>query len=62
MRAGSWTVTMDAPQPWPGPPEPTRVTDVPWLEPYPDVLLDQLNGSEPRPEARDRCPAFRCSL
>ncbi|MGH3297499.1 MAG: RNA polymerase subunit sigma-70 [Trebonia sp.] len=52
MRAGSQTVTMDAPQSWTDPPEPTRVTDVPWLEPYPDVLLDQLTGSEPGPEAR----------
>ena len=52
LRAGSRTVTMDAPQSWPDPPEPTRVTDVPWLEPYPDVLLDQLTGSEPGPEAR----------
>ena len=52
LRAGSRTVTMDVPQSWPDPPEPTRVTDVPWLEPYPDVLLDQLTGSEPGPEAR----------
>jgi RNA polymerase sigma-70 factor (ECF subfamily) len=52
MRGSSRTVTMDAPQSWPDPPEPTRVTDVPWLEPYPDVLLDQLTGSEPGPEAR----------
>jgi len=44
---------LDGPGPGrPGPPEPTRVTDVPWLEPYPDVLLDQLTGSEPGPEAR----------
>jgi RNA polymerase sigma-70 factor (TIGR02960 family) len=52
LRAGSRTATMDAPQSWPDPPEPTRVTDAPWLEPYPDVLLDQLTGSEPGPEAR----------
>jgi RNA polymerase sigma-70 factor (ECF subfamily) len=52
MRADSRTVTVDAPRSWPDPPEPTRVTDVPWLEPYPDVLLDQLTGSEPGPEAR----------
>ena len=52
LRAGNPTLTMDAPQSWPDPPEPTRVTDVPWLEPYPDVLLDQLTGSEPGPEAR----------
>jgi hypothetical protein len=27
------------------PPEPTRLGDVPWLEPYPDLLLDQLPGT-----------------
>ena len=43
---------MDGPQSWPDPPEPTRLGDVPWLEPYPDLLLDQLTGTEPGPEAR----------
>jgi len=45
-------MTMDGPQSWPDPPEPTRLGDVPWLEPYPDLLLDQLTGTEPGPEAR----------
>jgi RNA polymerase sigma-70 factor (ECF subfamily) len=43
---------MDGPQSWPNPPEPARLGDVPWLEPYPDLLLDQLAGAEPGPEAR----------
>jgi RNA polymerase sigma-70 factor (TIGR02960 family) len=34
------------------PPEPTRLGEVLWLEPYPDVLLDDLADSAPGPEAR----------
>ena len=52
LRASSRRVTMDGPQSWPDPPEPTRLGDVPWLEPYPDLLLDQLTDAEPGPEAR----------
>jgi len=52
LRARSRRVAMDGPQSWPDPPEPTRLGDVPWLEPYPDLLLDQLTGPEPGPEAR----------
>jgi len=34
-------------------PEPTAVSDVPpWLEPYPDVLLDNLVDQAPGPETR----------
>jgi RNA polymerase sigma-70 factor (ECF subfamily) len=44
--------TMDTPQAWANPPEPTRVTEVTWLEPYPDLLLDNIVDSEPGPEAR----------
>src|ERR1700683_2447349 len=34
-------------------PEPTAVSDAPpWLEPYPDVLLDNLVDQAPGPEAR----------
>ena len=33
-------------------PEPTRETEVLWLEPYPDALLEQLPDREPGPEAR----------
>jgi RNA polymerase sigma-70 factor (ECF subfamily) len=34
------------------PPEPTRLGEVVWLEPYPDVLLDGLAACAPGPEAR----------
>ena len=51
LRASSRRVTMDGPQSWPDPPQPTRLSDMPWLEPYPDLLLDQLPGGEPGPEA-----------
>jgi RNA polymerase sigma-70 factor (ECF subfamily) len=34
------------------PPEPTRLGEVTWLEPYPDVLLEELADAAPGPEAR----------
>ena len=34
------------------PPEPTRMGEVPWLQPYPDLLLDGLPDQAPGPEAR----------
>ena len=34
------------------PPEPTRLAEPSWLEPYPDVLLDALPDTAPGPEAR----------
>jgi RNA polymerase sigma-70 factor, ECF subfamily len=34
------------------PPEPTRMAEPMWLEPYPDVLLEGLADDEPGPEAR----------
>jgi RNA polymerase sigma-70 factor (ECF subfamily) len=33
-------------------PEPTRLSEVVWLEPYPDVLLEGLSANPPGPEAR----------
>jgi len=36
----------------PAPPEPSRLGEVPWLQPYPDVLLDGLPDHDPGPEAR----------
>ena len=34
------------------PPEPTRLGEVVWLEPYPDALLERALGGPPGPEAR----------
>jgi RNA polymerase sigma-70 factor (TIGR02960 family) len=34
------------------PPEPTRLGEVTWLEPYPDALLEGAIGAPPGPEAR----------
>jgi len=34
------------------PPEPTRLGEVVWLQPYPDALLDGLPAAPPGPEAR----------
>jgi RNA polymerase sigma-70 factor (ECF subfamily) len=41
-----------SPPPGMDPPEPTRLNEVTWLEPYPDVLLEGLPDSSPGPEAR----------
>jgi RNA polymerase sigma-70 factor (TIGR02960 family) len=40
------------PMPDVDPPEPTRLGEVLWLEPYPDVLLEGLADSTPGPETR----------
>jgi RNA polymerase sigma-70 factor (TIGR02960 family) len=41
---------------WPSrdivPPEPTRLGEVAWLEPYPDLLFDDLPDTAPGPQAR----------
>jgi len=34
------------------PPEPTRLGEVVWLEPYPDAMLEGAAGAPPSPEAR----------
>ena len=38
--------------PGPVPPVPTRLGEVSWLEPFPDILLDGLADAAPGPEAR----------
>jgi len=43
---------MRPPAPELDPPEPTRLGEVVWLEPYPDVLLEGLADNAPGPEAR----------
>jgi RNA polymerase sigma-70 factor (TIGR02960 family) len=40
------------PAPLPDLPEPTRLGQVLWLEPYPDLFLDQFMDTAPGPEAR----------
>ena len=34
------------------PPEPTRLGEVPWLEPFPDMLLEGVIGTPPGPDVR----------
>jgi RNA polymerase sigma-70 factor (TIGR02960 family) len=34
------------------PPEPTRLGEVTWLQPYPDALLDEIPDTAPGPDAR----------
>ena len=41
-----------APSPPFQPPEPSRHGDVPWLQPYPDALLEYVPDAEPGPEVR----------
>jgi RNA polymerase sigma-70 factor (TIGR02960 family) len=52
LRSASRRPPMDWPLPGVDPPEPTRLGEVAWLEPYPDVLLEGLADSAPGPEAR----------
>jgi RNA polymerase sigma-70 factor (TIGR02960 family) len=52
LRSPSRRPPMSAPMPGLDPPEPTRLGEVLWLEPYPDVLLKGLADSAPGPEAR----------
>ena len=53
LRAGSRRPRIADPLPEAGLPEPTGAGDAPpWLEPYPDVLLDHLVDQRPGPEAR----------
>ncbi len=53
LRAGSWRPRIAPPLPEATLPEPAGAGDAPpWLEPYPDVLLDHLADQRPGPEAR----------
>jgi RNA polymerase sigma-70 factor (ECF subfamily) len=42
----------ESPEGTPVPPQPTRLRDPVWLEPYPDTLLDSLVDRSPQPGAR----------
>jgi RNA polymerase sigma-70 factor (ECF subfamily) len=52
LRSASRRPPVDWPPPGVELPEPTRLGEVAWLEPYPDVLLDHLVDQRPGPEAR----------
>jgi RNA polymerase sigma-70 factor (TIGR02960 family) len=52
LRSASRRPPMDWPPPGVEPPEPTRLGEVTWLEPYPDDLLEGLADTAPGPEAR----------
>jgi RNA polymerase sigma-70 factor (TIGR02960 family) len=52
LRAASRRPRMSSPPPGLDPPEPTRLGEVVWLEPYPDLLLEGLADHVPGPEAR----------
>ena len=52
LRSASRRPPVDWPPPGADPPEPTRLGEVVWLEPYPDVLLEGLADTAPGPEAR----------
>ncbi len=52
LRSAARRNPMSLPPPGDDPPEPTRLGEVLWLEPYPDVLLEGLADSAPGPEAR----------
>ena len=51
LRSSARRPVTAAPLPVP-PPEPTRLGEVLWLQPYPDVLLEGLTDQAPGPEAR----------
>ena len=52
LRSASRRPVMNSSLFWADPPEPARRNEVPWLEPYPDVLLDETADTGPGPEAR----------
>jgi RNA polymerase sigma-70 factor (TIGR02960 family) len=52
LRSASRRPQVDWPPPGAELPEPTRLGEAAWLEPYPDVLLEGLADTAPGPEAR----------
>jgi RNA polymerase sigma-70 factor (TIGR02960 family) len=52
LRSRRLSQLVSSPPSMPDLPEPTRLGQVLWLEPYPDLLLDQLMDTAPGPEAR----------
>jgi RNA polymerase sigma-70 factor (TIGR02960 family) len=52
LRSASRRPVVNPPGPDVEPPEPTRLGEVIWLEPYPDVLLEELSDTAAGPEAR----------
>ena len=52
LRSARRRPAMSPPPAGMSPPEPTRLGEVLWLEPYPDALLEGLADSAPGPEAR----------
>ena len=52
LRSASRRPPMNWPPPGVNPPEPSRVGEVIWLQPYPDILLEGLADATPGPEAR----------
>jgi RNA polymerase sigma-70 factor (TIGR02960 family) len=52
LRTSSRRPSMDWPPPGVELPEPTRLGEATWLQPYPDVLLAGLADAAPGPEAR----------
>ena len=52
LRSRRLSQLVGSPPSMPDLPEPTRLGQVLWLEPYPDLLLDQLMDTTPGPEAR----------
>ena len=52
LRAGGRRPPAAAAGPLADPPDPTRLGEVTWLQPYPDSLLDGVPDTAPGPEAR----------
>ena len=52
LRSASRRPAMPSPLPGTGPPGPPRASEVTWLEPYPDLLLEGIPDRQPGPGAR----------